>query len=311
MMFGIDKNPIFYVLSFALVCLSATFLYAQSVGRHLQSVSVNIKAKTVQGSGTIFVREIEGTKLTFVLSAYHVVSPLRRIETRVVNGKEEKHVVYDDAEVTQEIYSDGRRVGRVSYSARVICVDQKRDLALLMLRKEGQTFDYSAVLYLKDEIPDVGTPVLHAGSPGGFEIGGTATVTSGIVSRVGVPFEEFGGPDHGVFDQVTCPALSGSSGGLIALADNGEIVGIITLGLRGSSTFNWMVPVRVIRAWLDEAGLKWFYDDKADKPRLSEIRNWKVVEVGGGEVDSSRYQANSENAPVSEDSHYKPERLVR
>lgn len=276
------------------VALIPQTAFGQSVGRKLQQVAVNVVARSTQGSGTIFVRQIDNQEVTFVLTAYHVISNLRKVETRVIDGKEEKRVVYDDAEVTQEVFQEGRRVGKVTYSARVICVDSRRDLALLMLRKEGRVFETSAVFYLGDEIPDVGTSVLHAGSPGGFEIGGSATVTSGIISRIGVPISEFGGADFGVFDQTTCPALPGSSGGLVAKADTGEVVGIITIGLRSSTGFNWMVPIRTIKKWLDEAKMTWFYDDKVEKPRLSELRSLSVIEVGGGEVRTGFSQENEQ-----------------
>lgn len=304
------------VLSTLLVLLLCSVASAQNVGRKLQAVSVNISAKTAQGSGTIFVREIEGTPLTFILTAYHVVSNLRKIETRMVDGKEEKRAVYDDAEITQEIFQDGRRVGKVTYSARVLCVDSRRDLALLLLRKQGKIFEESAVLYVGEEIPDVGTQVLHAGSPGGFEVGGSATVTSGIISRIGVPISEFGGSDFGVFDQTTCPALPGSSGGLVAKADTGEIIGIITIGLRSSTGFNWMVPVRTIKKWLDEAKFSWFYDDKVEKPRLSDLKNMSVIEVGGGEIKSDAFnlqngETNTQELPKLSDKDVKPEKMIQ
>ncbi|MEM4167626.1 MAG: S1C family serine protease [Candidatus Caldarchaeum sp.] len=288
------RTSMFY--SIVLAFLFTAVAYPQSVGRKLQAISVNVSAGTSQGSGTIFIKEIEGVQLTFILTAYHVISGLRKVETRMVDGKEEKRAVYNDAEITQEVFQDGRKVGKVTYAAKVICVDSRRDLALLLLRKEGKVFEDSGVLYTSDEIPDVGTNVLHAGSPGGLEIGGSATVTSGIISRVGVTISEFGGSDFGVFDQTTCPALPGSSGGLIAKADTGEIVGVLTIGLRSSTGFNWMVPTRTIKKWLDEANMSWFYNDKVDKPRLSDLRKLQVIEVGGGEIKSGSFNSTEQQA---------------
>ncbi|KKK96654.1 hypothetical protein LCGC14_2660570, partial [marine sediment metagenome] len=137
---------------------------------------------------------------------------------------------------------NGRVVGESRADAKIISVDSTRDLALLRIRQS----DFSKVgakFYLDESISSAGTLIYHCGAPGGKEIGGTCSLTTGIVSRIGVRIPSFGGAEHGIFDQVDCAALPGSSGGLVALQKDGKYIGLITLGLEGSDNFHWMVPM--------------------------------------------------------------------
>lgn len=250
-----------YVLYF-LVLSATTSWCADPVGVRLQKMSVNIKAGPAQGSGTIIIRKIGEKKTTWVLTAYHVVEDLRHVRTVIDDdGKEKKVVTYDDAQITQEQVENGRVVGEIKFDARVVCVDQRRDIALLRVRKDdlGPSV-LGASFYLKDSIPFPGTEIYHCGAPGGQQIGGTQSLTHGIISRIGVRIPKFGGSEHGVFDQSDCAALPGSSGGLVALKSSGEWIGMITLGLSGGDNFHWVVPVRSVKEWADEAGIMWILD---------------------------------------------------
>ncbi len=264
-----------YRVAFSLMVwliFASSFAFSETIGKYLQSVSVNVRAGTNQGSGSLFIVEVEGKKTNWVLTAYHVIERLRKV-TSVINpdGQERKKVIYNDAQILQEQVQDGRVVGSISYDAKVICVDARYDLAVLRVRKDGQLIEKGAKLYLNKEIPDVGTEILHAGSPGGAEIGGSATITTGIISRIGVRIKDFTDSEAGIYDQVDCAALPGSSGGLVAKADTGEIVGIITIGLRSGDSFHWMVPARTILKWADEAKIRWIFDPNVKAPPESEI----------------------------------------
>jgi S1-C subfamily serine protease len=240
------------------------------VGVELQSISVNIVApgqyRASQGSGVILLPKVGDKETTWVLTAEHVVDGLRQVREVIgKDGETKKQVTYRDAEIVQERVNAGRGVGERRYDAKVMSVDPRRDIAILRVRIDGE-FDRGAQFYLGEEIPIPGTPLFHCGAPGGKSLGGTCSLTSGIVSRLGVRIPDFGGSEHGVFDQVTCPALGGSSGGLVALEEDGQIAGIITLGLRGADSFHWMVPVRSLLDYADEADARWLFDPNAERP---------------------------------------------
>lgn len=267
-----------------LVCFLALCVpcYADGIGVDLQSVSVNVAAGRSQGSGVLFIAELGGRQTTWVLTANHVVDGLRSVKDVISDdGVTKKSVTYRDAEVVQERVSNGRGVGEKRFYAKVVSVHKQRDLALLRVRIDGE-FHVGAKMYLDESIPEPGTALFHCGAPGGKDIGGTASLTAGIVSRIGALIPDFGGSEHGVFDQVTCSAMGGSSGGLVALQDDGRVVGLITLGLRGSDSFHWMVPSRSILEFLDEIGARWVVDPKAERPE-SEASLKMPLEVGAPE----------------------------
>jgi S1-C subfamily serine protease len=293
-------------LVFTLVCLPGLAfcdnanLAGQPVGIYLQNISVNVKAKSGQGSGTIFISEVGGKKINFVLTAYHVVEALRSVQTVIDNeGNEKKRVVYDDAVITQEHVENGRKVGEIRYDAKVICVDPRRDIALLQIRKEN-AISVSGTFYLDSEIPPPGTLIFHCGAPGGQEIGGSASVTGGIISRIGVSITDFGPAEHAIYDQVDCAALPGSSGGLIALQSDGRWIGMITLGLQGSDSFHWMVPVRIVKEWAKEAKIEWFIDPNLPRPSEEDLKNVPLEINPTGQIKTSRPTASKNDIETLE-----------
>lgn len=262
---------------FLCVVLACSVVYADtSVGERLQQVSVNVKADRAQGSGLIILANVNGKTTTWILTANHVVDGLRQVNTVIdFDGSDKKQVTYMDAEVVQEKVINGRGVGEKKFFAKVMSVDSRRDIALLRMRADDE-FNTGAVFYLSKEIPPPGTALFHCGAPGGQDMGGTCSLTDGIVSRVGVSISQFGGSEHGIYDQITCPAQPGSSGGLVALGDNGYIVGILTLGARGTDSFHWMVPVRSILAFAEETGAAWIFDPSVTPPASESEINLKL-----------------------------------
>jgi S1-C subfamily serine protease len=259
-------------LGVALLLVCAVSVSAAEVGPQLQQQSVNIKAGSSQGSGTIVLRSVGGEETAFVLTAAHVVDGLRKVDTVIVDGTEKKKVRYEDAQVVQEVpKSDNSRiVGDRRLDAKVISVDESRDIALLQVRAVGE-FKTGAVFYPAGKpVPSAGTEILHCGAPGGQDTGGTATVTAGIISRTGVRKSRFGGAEHGIYDQTDTAAMGGSSGGMCCLRSTGEWVGMITLGIRGEN-FHWFVPIRNVRDWAEEVGCEWLLDPKAKQPTAEEV----------------------------------------
>ena len=270
----------------------------EPVGIRLQRASVNIRCETslggVQGSGSLITVEIDGKKTTWVLTAHHVVEDLRHVRTVIgPKGDERKQVYYDDAEIVQEQVENGRVVGEIKFSAKVVNVDPRRDIALLRVRKDDLGPSVRSVtFYLDDQIPVPGTPVLHCGAPGGSSIGGSCSLTHGIVSRIGVTIKEFGGSEHGVFDQVDCPALGGSSGGMVVLQSDGRWIGMLTLGLRGADNFHWIVPIRSVRQWAKEVGVEWLLDPKAPRPTQADLDKIPL------ELDPAGYSSRAAEKPT-------------
>jgi S1-C subfamily serine protease len=243
--------------------------HAADIGQKLQAASVNIKAGdgygSTQGSGTVFLVPRDGkNRKAFVITAHHVIDGLREVKS-VINdeGDEKKLVQYKDAQIVQEIQSrDGSRVvGDTRLDAQIISVDPSRDIALMLVRADDR-LNATARFYLDEDIPHAGTEVYHCGAPGGQKIGGTSTLTAGIISRTGVRIPEFGGTE-GIFDQTDTAALGGSSGGMVCLRSDGRWAGLLTLGLGGGDNFHWVVPVRTVKQWAKEIGAEWLLDPKA------------------------------------------------
>lgn len=251
-----------WLLLLPLVAALSLYCKAADVGPTLQATSVNVKAAYAQGSGTVVLRKVGEVDTAFILTAAHVVRDLRDVSTSIVNGEERKSVTYRDAQVVQEVPTtdQARIVGDRRLDAQVICVDSSRDIALLRVRATRE-FKQGAAFYTGEAVPPVGTAVFHCGAPGGQDTGGTATLTAGIVSRTGVRIAEYGGANHGVYDQTDTAALGGSSGGMVCLRDSGQWIGMITLGLQGGDSFHWFVPIRNVRAWAKQAGCEWLLAD--------------------------------------------------
>lgn len=278
------------------------------IGPQLQEVSVNVSAGRYQGSGTIFLswiadenqegdpsvksswllpvdgEAIRGRPAAFILTAHHVIEALREVREVIDSGGTTKKTIrYGDTQVIQEQVEYGRTIGEIKYDAKVINVDARRDIALLRVRK-GDFAAIGANFYLGTEIPVAGTEIYHCGAPGGKDLGGTSTLTGGIVSRIGVRIPDFGGgSEHGIFDQTDTAALGGSSGGMVAFRSNGQWIGMITLGLRsGGDNFHWFVPARSVRAWAEEVNVMWLFDTSLPRPTEEDIKAIVLENVSPG-----------------------------
>lgn len=264
-----------WVILFVLYCTSA--FSAEPVGPRLQAVSVNVLSETspgygAQGSGTIFLSLVDGKPAAFIITANHVIENLREVTTVIgPDGETKKAVRYADAQIIQEQVESGRTIGEVKYDARIINVDPRRDIALLRVRK-GDFAATGASFYLGTTIPVVGTEIYHCGAPGGKDLGGTSTLTGGIISRIGVRIPGFGGgSEYGIFDQTDTAALGGSSGGMVALRSDGRWIGMITLGLGNGDSFHWIVPARSVVAWAGEIRVMWLFDPDLERPTEVDI----------------------------------------
>ncbi len=250
---------------------------ADDLAAKLQAVSVTIHAESAQGSGVVFNRSNE----SFVLTAAHVIDGLRTVRERLdgATGQTRKLPEFKPALVVKELIEDGRSVGKLQIEANVVAyssVDWGQDLALLHIKKR-EFIKESARFYTGADIPSIGTSLSHVGSLLGQM--GSNSYTTGVLSQ------------HGrirngrVFDQTTCAAFPGSSGGGV-FNPAGEYVGMITRG--AGETFNLIVPVRRIRQWAEEHALSFLFDES--KPvdlKAIKLENLEPVEKGSGGHEES------------------------
>jgi len=233
-----------------------------SLGELLQTVAVTIRAGKAHGSGVVFLKEdSEGNINTFILTAAHVVDGLRKQGPVLApDGTTRQGVTFTDASIIRILVENGRKIGQIEIYGKIIRyspIKGGEDLALLWVRSPN-VFNLSAKLY--DGIPPLGTELYHVGSMRGMI--GANSLTDGILSQQGRIL------DDTVFDQTTVTAEPGSSGGLVASKQNGQIVGLLTQGI--GQTFNFIVPARRIRTWSERVEVDWLFTD-ADMPKLEEV----------------------------------------
>lgn len=243
------------VLGIVLLAGTAFAVEPAAVPAYLQKISVTVRAGNSGGSGVTIIRKIDGKDTTFVLTAHHVIDGLRRVETKIIDGREVKKVIYDDAQIVQEKVLNGRTVGDSRAYCKVFACSEKHDIALLQVRWDGLYSD-GAVFVLDKSVTPVGTELFHCGSPAGQELGHNS-LTPGIIASNGRLFNDL------PYDQTTVSALPGSSGGVVARKSDGLYVGTLTLGLRGTDTFNYIVPIRRTLEWAEKAGLRYIFDPAA------------------------------------------------
>lgn len=270
-----------------IVFLLAVPALAGDIAKHLQDISVTVRAGGSEGSGVLITRELkvsdsatETRKVNFIWTAGHVVDGLRSVRTVIdTKGSERKVVEFKEAQVVKELTEEGRKVGELRMDAKVVKysdADDGEDLALLMLRKQDFVTD-SAKFLLKDEPVPIGTQLFHVGSLLGQS--GANSMTSGIMSQVGRVLD-LGQGSGRVFDQTTATAFPGSSGGGLFLAageDEGRYVGMLVRG--AGESFNLIVPVRRMRTWCRDIKLEWALDESVACPTLEELRDMPVEDA--------------------------------
>ena len=151
------------------------------------------------------------------------------------------HHVIKDADEVKVALNDGRE-----YSAEIVLIDEKSDLALLKFEPEG---DLQVVPLGESEELEVGDLVLALGNP--FGVG--QTVTSGIVSALAR--SQRGVKDFGFFIQTDAAINPGNSGGALVSMD-GELIGINTAIFSrsgGSNGIGFAVPSNMVKVVLQSA----------------------------------------------------------
>jgi hypothetical protein len=248
----------------------------RATAEHLQNVSVTIRAESRfmagEGSGVIFTRKDEnGNLVNLVWTAGHVVDILRTERKILVDGSPKTLVEFKDPVIIKEIRQNGRTVGRLQMDAEVLKYSESEDghdLALLRVRKLNFVTD-SVVFYLDKEIPALGTDLLHVGSLLGQM--GANSMTDGIYSQHGRILKQL---NKRIFDQTTCTAFPGSSGGGVYLKNDARYVGMLVRG--AGEGFNLIVPIRRMVEYCEEHNIMWALDKSVPMPAASDLKKMPI-----------------------------------
>ena len=258
-----------------LLCFASTS-YGQTDVDKLDSAAVTIKASQGQGSGSIIIKDVvvdsDGTieKVAFCLTAAHVIQSHRSVRSVIENGKDIKIIEFSDPGILQELYSKGRRIGELKLDAKVIRysdADDGDDLALLMLYARNKFDNSVEFIQDKEYIPNKGMRVIHIGSSNGQV--GSNSFTAGNISQTGRLLPNVGSGSGVIFDQTSAPAEPGSSGCMIVEEETGKYIGMLVRG--GSSTFNFVVPVRRMWKWAEKNNVEFILQDTYPPVILEEI----------------------------------------
>jgi hypothetical protein len=261
------------ILGLALVTTSVSGAEKKNTtADHLQNVSVTICSEGTfsvgEGSGVIFTRkDKDGNLVNLVWTAGHVIDNLRKTRTTLVDGKPKIIVEFKDPMVVKEIRQNGRTVGRLQMDAEVLKysdADDGHDLALLRVRKFNFVTD-TVTFYLDKKIPPLGEDLLHVGSLLGQK--GANSMTDGIYSQHGRLIKSL---NKFVFDQTTCTAFPGSSGGGVYLKKDARYVGMLVRG--AGEGFNLIVPVRRMAEYCEKHKIMWALDKSVAMPTEDDLK---------------------------------------
>lgn len=163
----------------------------------------------------------------------------------VIDGKRiltNAHVVAYATQVYVQGYQSADRI-----EAKVVAYAPGVDLALIELPDDEQGFfDNRPALPFAKELPPIRGDVSAYGYPVG---GDDLSVTKGIISRIEVANYKHG--FTGLRIQVDAALNPGNSGGP-AIIDN-QIVGIVFSGMRQADNIGYLIPVKEIKDFLEDA----------------------------------------------------------
>jgi len=270
------KNTLLALLLTSFVAFAAEKPKKPTTAEHLQNVSVTIRSEgsysNGEGSGVVFTRkDAKGNLVNFVWTAAHVVDNLRKERKALVGGVSKTIVEFKDPIVVKEIRQEGRTVGRLQMDAEVLKYSDSKDghdLALLRIRKFNFVKD-TVSFYLEEKIPPLGADLLHVGSLLGQQ--GANSMTDGIYSQHGRILKEI---NKRIFDQTTCTAFPGSSGGGVYRKEDARYVGMLVRG--AGEGFNLIVPVRRMVEYCEKHKIMWALDAKMPMPTEDELKKMPV-----------------------------------
>ncbi len=158
---------------------------------------------------------------------------------------------------------------------------------MLRIRKLNFVTD-SVVFHLGKEIPPLGQDLLHVGSLlGQF---GANSMTSGIMSQHGRVLKDL---NKHIFDQTTCTAFPGSSGGGVYLKSDAKYIGMLVRG--AGEGFNLVVPIRRMVEFCEEHKIMWALDANVAMPTEGELKKMPI-ESTPKEKEESKKEEKKEAA---------------
>lgn len=263
-----------YLLGLLFVVFLTSITVAQDpLVEHLQNISVQVIAEKASGSGIVFHRDVltkdnRTKRVYFVWTNAHVLESCRHVIEQE-NG--EKTIHFNYPRIKKCIHENGIIVGCKYYKTKVLLYSNDitgHDLALLMILdqdfkcEESVEFDYK-------NIPKAGQRIWHIGSFLGDA--GSNSFSEGFISQIGRVLMNT--PFIGTFfDQVSCTAFPGSSGGGVFLAEGdskGKCIGL--LSRQRAETFNYIIPARRIYIFCKENNLMWAIDKSVSVPFLDSL----------------------------------------
>jgi S1-C subfamily serine protease len=221
----------------------------------LQHNSVRIDVGMGYGSGVLVTRQVGDVTRTYVWTAGHVAAILQNEDGTFRNA-----TIYQEYRVAGKFRVEGKTEAKViAYSE-----PDDEDLALLEVLKDNFRPIDVAATFASDDIPGVGTELVHVGST----LGLYNSVSLGIISQTD---RNIGGK---MFDQTSCMGYPGSSGGGVYLRD-GQCIGLLTRG--AGPGLNFIVPVRRMRSWAKKAKIEWALNPAIKMPLVREPTSLESV----------------------------------
>lgn len=149
------------------------------------------------------------------------------------------HVVGNQTFIQVRRFGDAKR-----YTARVVAVAHEVDLALLTVDDDAFWADVEGLEL--GELPNTQEEVFVYGFPMG---GDTLSITRGVISRI-----EHQNYVHSSYSflagQIDAAINPGNSGGPVI--KDGKIVGVVMQGIRQADNIGYMVPVPIVRQFLED-----------------------------------------------------------
>ena len=255
-----------------------------AVAEQLQGASVTVLANhsdgRSSGSGSM-VQTKDGQ--VWIWTAGHVVAHMRHSQQVGIGEIDtETKVDFGDLQIQQYCHDceKGRLVCTTIGAAEVIRfsnTDHGEDLALLRLRDKKFHPKYSQKFYLDNNLPQIGQNLMHCGSLLGIK--GSNSITCGVLSQQGRVL------DDKIYDQVSSPSYNGSSGGVVALKDDGRYIGMLVMGY--GESFGLVVPVRRMRSWAKQVNVEFALDPTKEVPDDKELFATPIEDAVSGEPESN------------------------
>jgi len=235
---------------------------------NLLNCSIAISAEDSTGSGILIYKITkDGEKINFILTTAHTFEDIKRTK-RIYKSKV---TYFEECELINDIFYDGRKVGTERLACKMVKYDEEQDLAVLRVLLP----EYRKVrpIFYKG-IPKIGSKIIHVASPEGPELGFNS-VMEGVISAIGRTniYDDNNGYE---FDQVSVVTSEGASGGLIALANTAQIIGILASGMPTNPAINYCIPTRRIKKWLKKNDMSWLITT-SKAPALKDIYEIPVL----------------------------------